>query len=198
MERPGQRLASDSIEWLQEPPFGMPHVNPTIETWGAGDTTKPYVISPVRFPRCPSPLAAARHSLSSGPGLRPRSLAPCHFSTATGSGLLWLQPLMHGWPSARVKPPGFRVQEPCVCRMDLMVGAAGYGPRLQLQPWGTGIAALILVLVAIEQTARRLHQSVNPACATNACRWFRPTAENAPCRPPVVAAPGRSRMPSTT
>eukprot|EP00283_Hemiselmis_rufescens_P007694 CAMPEP_0173427914 /NCGR_PEP_ID=MMETSP1357-20121228/6992_1 /TAXON_ID=77926 /ORGANISM="Hemiselmis rufescens, Strain PCC563" /LENGTH=82 /DNA_ID=CAMNT_0014391837 /DNA_START=39 /DNA_END=287 /DNA_ORIENTATION=- len=28
------------------PPLGMPHVNPTIETWGAGDTTTPYVISP--------------------------------------------------------------------------------------------------------------------------------------------------------
>jgi hypothetical protein len=23
-----------------EPPLGMPHVNPTVETWGAGDYTK--------------------------------------------------------------------------------------------------------------------------------------------------------------
>ena len=23
-----------------EPPFGIPHVNPTVETWGAGDYTK--------------------------------------------------------------------------------------------------------------------------------------------------------------
>ncbi len=23
-----------------EPPFGVPHVNPTVETWGAGDYTK--------------------------------------------------------------------------------------------------------------------------------------------------------------
>mmetsp|Transcript_18779 Transcript_18779/g.44519 ORF Transcript_18779/g.44519 Transcript_18779/m.44519 type:complete len:91 (-) Transcript_18779:20-292(-) len=28
------------------PPFGMPHVNPTIETWGAGDEGVPYTISP--------------------------------------------------------------------------------------------------------------------------------------------------------
>jgi hypothetical protein len=25
----------------------MPHVNPTIETWGAGDYSKPYVINEV-------------------------------------------------------------------------------------------------------------------------------------------------------
>ncbi len=31
-------------------PFGMPHVNPTIPTWGAGDYTTPYVISPVSSP----------------------------------------------------------------------------------------------------------------------------------------------------
>jgi len=30
-----------------QPPFGMPHVNPTIETWGAGDYSKPYVINEV-------------------------------------------------------------------------------------------------------------------------------------------------------
>ena len=31
------------------PPFGMPHVNPTIETWGAG-TRKIYHLFPKRVP----------------------------------------------------------------------------------------------------------------------------------------------------
>ncbi len=37
-----------SVLFSGEPPFGMPHVNPTIETWGAGDYTTPYTISSVR------------------------------------------------------------------------------------------------------------------------------------------------------
>ena len=37
-----------------QPPFGMPHVNPTIETWGAGDTSKPYVMNEVFV--CPYPI----------------------------------------------------------------------------------------------------------------------------------------------
>jgi hypothetical protein len=57
-----------------QPPFGMPHVNPTIETWGAGDTSKPYVMNEVesrtvlRLPGCARPGCArvtrlrARHT----------------------------------------------------------------------------------------------------------------------------------------
>jgi len=33
------------------PPFGMPHVNPTVETWGEGDKGIPYLINAVRDPR---------------------------------------------------------------------------------------------------------------------------------------------------
>jgi hypothetical protein len=32
------------------PPFGMPHVNPTVETWGEGDKGIPYLINAVRDP----------------------------------------------------------------------------------------------------------------------------------------------------